>query len=208
MSVADFWTFPENAIFCAGVLVLAVAAIVTLRGRRKAAALEEPLEEGEPATPGAQRQIDEIRERVDHALRAGIAAVVLIVVGFGLTGWQVVRAFDKLESERRARSNAAASINTFLCQRIDDVGNGVAILVRASLRNSPAPSELTPGQRRAYRQFLDYAIDQERPPRCRELALKIATLTGADPDDIEITRIRLHPKEAQNSRSDDSPANP
>jgi hypothetical protein len=117
---------------------------------------------------------------------------VLMMIGFAFTGWQIQKAFDNQDSERLARIGASASINTFLCQRIDSVGNGVAALVRVSLRQSPPPSRLSPAQRLAYNQFLSYAEEQERPPRCRELALKIATLTGADPADVEITRIKLH----------------
>jgi hypothetical protein len=148
----------------------------------------------EGPTPGAQRQIDAISHRVDRGLRAMKTVVVLLLVGFAATGWQIKRAFDHQDAERLARVGASASINTFLCQRIDSVGNGVAALVRVSLGNSPPPDQLSEAQHRAYRRFVRYAKEQERPPRCRQLALKIATLTGADPDEIEITAIHLHPR--------------
>lgn len=159
-----------------------------------------PLEGEDPreaATPGAQRQIDDIRRRMHAGLRAMAVVVVLFIIGFALTGWQIKRAFDGQDAERLARVGASASINTFLCQRIDAVGNGVASLVRVSLNNSPPPSQLEPLQRSAYFRFLRYAEDQERPPRCRELALKIATLTDADPGEIEIKPIRLHRESPQ-----------
>lgn len=150
---------------------------------------EDPREE---ATPGAQRQIDDIRGRMHSALRKIAVALVLMMLGIGATALQVKRGFDQQKQERLVRVGASASINTFLCQRIDSVGNGVAALVRVSLENSPPPSQLSPAQRLAYDRFLSYAEEQERPPRCRELALKIATLTGADPTEIVITPIRLH----------------
>lgn len=121
-----------------------------------------------------------------------VVVVLLGLVATVLGAWQIDKAFDQQDSERLDRIGASASINTFLCQRIDSVGNGVAALVRVSLRNSPDPESLPPEQRFAYESFLSYAEEQERPPRCRELALKIATLTGADPADVEIKRIRLH----------------
>lgn len=148
----------------------------------------------ETTTLGAQRQIDEIRGEMRRGLKAMFIAVVLIVVGFTFTGWQITRAFDAVERERRDRVDALASINTFLCQRIDAVGNGVASLVRISLENSPRPMELEPAQRIGFYKFLHYAEEQEEPPRCRELALQIAVLTGADPEDITITPIRLRPE--------------
>lgn len=148
----------------------------------------------EKATPGAQRQIDALQRRLHLGLRAMLTAVVLIVIGFAFTGWQIKKAFDHQDAERLARVGASASINTFLCQRIDSVGNGVAALVRVSLGNSPPPEQLTPSQRLAYDRFVRYAKEQERPPRCRQLALKIATLTGSDPAEIVITPIRLHGK--------------
>ena len=160
----------------------------------------------EPLT--AEERIEQLEDRVHLFTRKMMAAVVAIALGFLLTGWQISEAFDSVEEEREARVGASASINTFLCQRIDDVGNGVAALVRISLRNSPPQSELTPAQRLGYQEFLNYAVEQERPPRCRELALKIATLTGGDPDDIEITRIRLHPERPQNSRRNGPSTNP
>jgi hypothetical protein len=170
--------------------------------------MSKPAADEIPATPGAQRQLNELREEIHKGLRAMRIAGGLFLVALVLTGWQVKAAFDNIEKERRARIGASASINTFLCQRIDDVGNGVAALVRVSLRNSPPPSELSSAQRRGYQEFLNYAIQQERPPRCRELALKIATLTGADPEDIEIKRIRLHPAKSQDSPSDGPSTNP
>jgi hypothetical protein len=157
--------------------------------------LGDPLEGEDPreaATPGAQRQIDEIRRQLHRGLRTMTLVVLLMMIGIGLTAWQIKRAFDNQEAERLARVGASASITTFLCQRIDSVGNGVAALVRVSLRNSPPPDTLEPTQRFAYERFVRYAKEQERPPRCRELALKIATLTGADPEDVVITPIRLH----------------
>jgi hypothetical protein len=148
----------------------------------------------EKATPGAQKQIDAIRRKMHRSLRAMATVVILMILGFGFTGWQIKRAFDHQKAERIARVGASASINTFLCQRIDSVGNGVAALVRVSLGNSPPPDQLTPGQRLAYNRFVRYAKEQERPPRCRQLALKIATLTGSDPGEIVITPIHLHGK--------------
>ena len=134
---------------------------------------------------------------IRRGLRGMILAGVIFVVSMALTAWQIDRAFSQQDSERLARIGASASINTFLCQRIDSVGNGVASLVRVSLQNSPPPEELEPLQRAAYFRFLSYAEAQERPPRCRELALKIATLTGADPTEIRITPIRLHDRKGE-----------
>lgn len=157
---------------------------------------EEVREDEVPATPGAQRQINELTHRVDRGLRAMRIVVAIIVVGLAFTGWQVKKAFDNQDDERLARIGASASITTFLCQRIDSVGNGVAALVRVSLRGVD-PADLTPEQRVGYEEFLGYAEAQEQPPRCRELALKIATLTGADPEEIVITPIQLHDEEPQ-----------
>lgn len=125
-------------------------------------------------------------------LRVMAVVVLLMMAGMAFTGWQIKKAFDNQDSERLARIGASASINTFLCQRIDSVGNGVAALVRISLRQSPNPEDLSPAKRFAYERFARYAKEQERPPRCRQLALKIATLTDADPAEIQITPIHLH----------------
>ena len=146
----------------------------------------------EKATPGAQRQIDALDHRMRKWTKAIMIVVALGIIGFVLTGWQIEKAFNQQEEERHARVDASASINTFLCQRIDSVGNGVAALVRVSLAPVKDPDELTPTQRHGYNKFLGYAEEQERPPRCKELALKIATLTGADPEDVHITPIQLH----------------
>jgi hypothetical protein len=151
----------------------------------------------EKATPGAQRQIDDIRRKMHSGLRVMATVLLLMMLGIGLTYWQIERAFDNQEAERLARVGASASINTFLCQRIDSVGNGVAALVRVSLQNSPPPDQLEPTQRFAYERFMRYAEEQERPPRCRELALKIATLTGADPAEVQITPIHLYRKRSE-----------
>lgn len=151
--------------------------------------------------PTPQEQINHLRVRAAHdrrllrrAIKVMIAVGFLWLIGLVATGWQIGKAFKNQDHERLARIGASASINTFLCQRIDSVGNGVAALVRVSLRNSPPPAELPAAQRQAYHEFLVYAEEQEKPPRCRELALKVATLTGADPADIEITPIHLHRK--------------
>lgn len=204
--IDELLTFPWNALLAGGVLLLMAAAVLTTRARRHAATLEElePVDEV-PATAGAQRQIDELREQVRHSLKANRIVVGLLLVGFFLTGWQVTRAFENLEDERLARVSALASINTFLCQRIDEVGNGVATLVAVQVDRVPNEERLTEEQREALQQYREYVEKQERPPRCRELALKVATLTGADPGDVVITPIRLHPDRAQHS-SDDGPA--
>lgn len=141
-------------------------------------------------TPGARRRIRLLEHRWRRVLKAMVFAGIIFVVAVGLTAWQITRAFETLEDERSARINASASVNTFLCRRIDSVGNGVAALVRVSLRGVD-PALLTPSQRIGYNRFLGYAETQERPPRCRELALKIVTLTGSDPEDVKITPIRL-----------------
>jgi hypothetical protein len=143
-------------------------------------------------TPGARRRIRILEDRWRQLLRVLAGVCVLLVVAFTLTGWQIDKAFNRQDSERQARISASASITTFLCQRIDSVGNGVASLVRVSL-DGVEPDTLSPRQRRGYDRFLLYAEEQERPPRCKQLALKIATLTGADPDTIEITPIHLNP---------------
>jgi len=145
-------------------------------------------------TPTPQEQIERLEHRLHVGLKAMATVVTLMVIGFLLTGWQIKKAFDHQDAERLARVGASASINTFLCQRIDSVGNGVAALVRVSLDNSPPPEQLSAAQGLAYDRFVRYAKEQERPPRCRQLALKIATLTGADPTEIKITPIRLHPR--------------
>lgn len=139
-----------------------------------------------------QQQVDILRRRIHNGLRAMVVVVVLMMIGMGFTGWQIKKAFDNQDTERLARIGASASINTFLCQRIDSVGNGVASLVRVSLAGVQDPAELSGPERASYERFVAYAEEQERPPRCKELALKVATLTGADPTDVVITPIRLH----------------
>lgn len=135
------------------------------------------------------------RHNMRRALKAMVVVSLLFVLGFAATGWQINRAFDNLEQERLSRIGGQSSINAFLCQRIDSVGNGVAALVRVSLRNSPPPAQLDPAQRLAYERFVSYAEEQERPPRCRQVALQLAILTGADPNDVVITPLHLHRSE-------------
>lgn len=151
----------------------------------------------QPETPAERlkRIEDEATDQghsVRRALKAAMLVVVLVAAGFAITGWQINRAFDNLEAERISRIGGQSSINAFLCQRIDSVGNGVAALVRVSLRNSPPLEQLEPAQRLAYRRFLSYAEEQEQPPRCRAVALQLAILTGADPTDVVITPLHLH----------------
>lgn len=143
-------------------------------------------------TPTLPERVHALEQRLHLGLKAMVIVVLVMAVGIGGTAWQIHRAFQKQDAERLARVGASASINAFLCQRIDSVGNKVGSLVRVSLSNSPPPSQLEPLQRLAYERFLRYAQEQERPPRCRELALKIATLTGADPSDVKFTPIHLH----------------
>jgi hypothetical protein len=107
----------------------------------------DPLEGQHPAekaTPGAQRQIDALQRKLHIGLKAMATVLVLIVIGLAFTGWQIKRAFDHQAEERLARVGASASINTFLCQRIDSVGNGVAALVRVSLGQLAAPRAAEP----------------------------------------------------------------
>lgn len=159
----------------------------------KREAAQQEARDLEAATPGAQRQIDEIRERMHSGLKAMAVAVVLVVIGFGLTGWQISRAFDGLEAERLSRIGGQSSINAYFCRQIDQVGNGVAALVAVSLANSPPRGELTIPQREGYDRFQEYLEQQRRPPRCRQVALQLALLTGADPSDVVITPLRLDP---------------
>lgn len=167
------------------------------RAQEEAVALEK-------ASPGAQRQIDEMRDRMHKALRAMVVVVVLVTGGFAVTGWQIDRAFDNLEAERVSRIGAQSSINAYFCREIDKVGDGVGDLVAISLRGSPPPDTLSPPQRAAYKEFTDYLADQRRPPRCHALALKLAVLTGADPDDVVLTPLRVKgpPPESNRNRRD------
>lgn len=137
-------------------------------------------------------ELSSTRRSVRRGLKAMLFAGVVFVLAAAATAWQIDNAFDEIDEQRIERIGASASINVFLCQRIDSVGNGVASLVRVSLAGVKDPDALPPNQRDSYDRFLSYAEDQERPPRCRELALKIATLTGADPGDVKLTPIQLH----------------
>lgn len=145
----------------------------------------------------AEAGVANVSRSTRKGLRAMIVAGIIFVLAMAATGWQIDKAFKEIESQRIARIGASASINVFLCQRIDAVGNGVASLVRVSLAPVKNPDDLTDEQRAGYDKFLSYAEEQERPPRCRELALKIATLTGADPGDVKITPIKLHRQDDQ-----------
>jgi hypothetical protein len=144
-----------------------------------------------PATAGAQRQIDEIRGEVHRGVRAMRVAGVLFLIGLLVTAWQVYEAFGELEAERLARIGGQSSINAYFCRKIDDVGNGVAALVAVSLASTPPRGELSRPQREGYDRFREYLAQQRRPPRCRQVALQLAILTGADPDDVTITPLRL-----------------
>ncbi len=148
----------------------------------------------EKATPGAQRQLDAMRARMHKAIWTMIVVVALIAAGFGVTGWQIERAFDTLEEERIDRIGGQSSINAYFCRKIDQVGDGVAALVAVSLRETPPRSELTPAQRLGLDRFTEYLAEQQQPPRCRQVALQLAVLTGADPEDVVITPLRLHPR--------------
>lgn len=183
---------PWMSLVVAVLVVVSAGIVVVIHEHRR-----PPLspEDREPATAGAQRQIDDLRERVHGGLRTMFIAGMIFVLGLGFTGFQIGRAFDRLDEERLARVGALASVNTFLCQRIDRVGNGVAALVAVNLRSVPANVELTAGQRIVISKFKEYVDEQERPPRCRQLARQVATLTGADPAQIHITPIHLHPSE-------------
>lgn len=143
------------------------------------------------ATPGAQRQIDGIRAQVRHALQAAIIAVILIVLGFTLTGWQVNEAFNSVEQERLSRIGGQSSINAYFCRKIDQVGDGVAALVAVSIADAPPRSELSPTQREGLDKFTEYLQKQRQPPRCQQVALQLAILTGADPEDVVITPLQL-----------------
>lgn len=146
-----------------------------------------------PATEGAQKQIDAIEEKMAWVMRRIIVAGVVFLVAVAVGAWQIAEAFNDVENERKARSNAAASINTFLCKRIDAVGNGVAALITVSLKEAPPPSTLSRRQRRAYYRYRNYAVEQERPPRCERLAKEVAIITGANPSEVVITPIHLTP---------------
>lgn len=147
----------------------------------------------EAATPGAQRQIDDIRERMHRVLKAMVIAGALFVIALGATAWQVSNAFTQLETERVSRIGGQSSINAYFCRKIDAVGDGVAALVAVSLRESPAPAELPPRQRQAFEDFNAYVVKQGQPPRCRQVAEQLALLTGADPEDVVITPLKLEP---------------
>lgn len=152
----------------------------------------EEANELEAATPGAQLQIDAMRERMHKALRAMIVVCILFGLGFVATGWQVNKAFDTLEQERLSRIGGQSSINAYFCRKIDQVGDGVAALVAVSLGEAPSPAELPPGRRKALEDFNAYVEKQHQPPRCRAVALQLAILTGANPEDVVITPLHLH----------------
>lgn len=133
------------------------------------------------------------RQHLSRGLRAMVVVCVLFALGFVLTGWQVSNAFDKLEEERISRIGGQSSINAYFCRKIDEVGDGVASLVAVSLADAPPRSELSPDQREGLDAFVDYLAKQAHPPRCRQVALQLAVLTGADPDDVVITPLHLEP---------------
>ena len=151
----------------------------------------------EEMTPGARRRIRILENRWRTLIKRLILAGILFGIGFALTGWQIDRAFDNQEQERISRIGGQSSINAYFCRKIDDVGKGVAALVTDSLEQSPPPADLPPAQRRAYEKFATYAEKQERPPRCRQVALQLAILTGADPSDVKITPLRLQRETAK-----------
>jgi len=190
VSFNDFFLFPWNAILGVALALLLTATVLTVRSHRRISTLP-PLPEGQEATLGAQRQIDAIREQVAHALRAALFAVVLIGVGFAATGWQIDAAFDTLEEERVERIGGQSSINAYFCRKIDEVGDGVAALVAVSLQDAPPRASLTQSQREGFDKFQEYLDRQQRPPRCRTIALQLAILTGADPADVQITPLKV-----------------
>lgn len=135
-----------------------------------------------------------LRHNVRRALKAMVVVTLLVGGGFALTGWQISRAFDNLEEERISRIGGQSSINAYFCRKIDEVGDGVAALVSVSLKEAPDPDTLSPGQRKALAEFNAYIVKQAQPPRCRQVALQLAILTGADPEDVVITPLHLHPR--------------
>ncbi len=131
------------------------------------------------------------RYNVRRAIKAMLIAGVLFVLGFAATGWQIDRAFDTLEQERLSRIGGQSSINAYFCRKIDEVGDGVAALVAVSIKDAPPRATLTKSQQEGLDRFTAYLDRQRRPPRCRAVALQLAVLTGADPDDVVITPLRL-----------------
>jgi hypothetical protein len=144
----------------------------------------------EGPTPGAQKQLDAMRSRMHKALWAMIVVVVLIAIAFGATGLQIKRAFDNLETERISRIGGQSSINAYFCHKIDEVGNGVGGLVSITLP-ARTPAGLSPGEVKALDRFRAYVKKQDQPPRCRQIALQLAILTGADPSDVVIKPLHL-----------------
>lgn len=141
-----------------------------------------------------EKEARNLRHRTMRAVKIMAVVCLLFGGGFAITGWQIGRAFDNLEEERLSRIGGQSSINAYFCRKIDQVGDGVAALVAVSLRNTPPRSELTPAQRLGLDRFTEYLAKQEQPPRCRQVALQLAVLTGADPEDVVITPLRLHPQ--------------
>lgn len=141
-----------------------------------------------------------LRHNTVRALKVMALVCVLFGVGFLATGWQIGNAFDTLEEERLSRIGGQSSINAYFCRKIDEVGDGVAALVAVSLQEAPPRSSLTESQRKGLDKFQAYLARQERPPRCRAVALQLAILTGADPEDVVITPLRLRPADSKHSR--------
>ena len=146
-----------------------------------------------PTLEQMQKRIDGLEARIRHFTRKMVVVVLTIGLGFGLTGWQIAEAFNSVEKERLSRIGGQSSINAYFCRKIDEVGDGVAVLVAASLKDAPPRSSLTEDQREGFDRFTEYLDRQHRPPRCRQVALQLAILTGADPDDVVITPLRLKP---------------
>lgn len=170
------------------------------RQRRHEETMQQLERDEEEMTPGARRRTRLIEEKWRRMVKTLLVVGALFVIGFAATGWQINKAFDSLEAERLSRIGGQSSINAYFCRKIDAVGKGVAALVTVSLEQSPPPDDLPLAQRKAYEKFAGYAEKQERPPRCRQVALQLAILTGANPGDVTITPLRLHPHSVEHDR--------
>lgn len=126
---------------------------------------EERRDPEQPATAGAQRQIDAIRHDLRLTLRAMITAMVILTAA-------VTFVITRIENEREARAGSVADLIDLFCTQNNDQDTLLGTLVAISLEGAPPRERLNAQERDGLRVFREALFELRDPTECARLVLR------------------------------------
>lgn len=126
---------------------------------------EERRDPEQPATAGAQRQIDAIHREMRRGLWAMVVAGLLWVGSTTYAIWRV-------ENERSNRAMSVAGLIDVFCTQNNDQDTLLGTLVAISLDGAPPRERLNAQEREGLRVFREALYELRDPTECARLVLR------------------------------------